>query len=405
MPRSSHRLSVILVLMLIGRTWAEESRHEPVILRDRIGEVDIEALLPAGVTTYRGVIWHAMNARFRADDRWAALAQELGFIRVVTSIDRRATNRPTKLRNALDQALATWAEAHGHPELPYLPLTGSGHSAGGMVLGAMLRTPQRTLTAAIDCSWIADPTQHPEEAANIPLLFTLGAIPDGFNMLPGIDAHFVPARAAGRPWGLGLQHGCAHNFGNAATLHIQWIQSVARLRLPSEVDPQPGPIPLNDIPLESGWLGDRDSIHAQNATIAAWDDYDLDRTTAIWFPDRATAMVWRAWQTKDTPVQLHMSREGWNLTPFAPRRSWSMPAADGQDVTLAIRADDTVSLSSVRWYAGDQILAERQEAPWEATWVAQSGCHLIWAEWTLTDGQIGTTNPATVFVPTQRRQD
>jgi len=113
--------------------------------------------------------------------------------------------------------------------LPHVPLAGTGFSAGGMVTRVLEAWPERMLTNGISCSWVRDADEMGEAAA-IPELFIIGAKPDAFKMLPAIEEHFEPALAQRRPWSLGLQHECQHDWANSGTLIVPWMQAIARMR-------------------------------------------------------------------------------------------------------------------------------------------------------------------------------
>ena len=116
-----------------------------------------------------------------------------------------------------------------------------------MTLGASLRSgSDRLMTAAIDCSWVfgvkpkrhakyqeseADFLQRQATTDQIPLIFTMGAIPDAFNMIPAIAAHYDPARQRQARWTLGFEWDKAHKVGNSITLFAAWFQAMAQVRL------------------------------------------------------------------------------------------------------------------------------------------------------------------------------
>jgi hypothetical protein len=154
---------------------------------------------------------------------------------------------------------------------------GTGHSAGGMVAPMLLSTPETTLTNCTSCSWIADPAKLSPEAARVPALFTLGARPDAFKMLPGIEGNLVPARKQALPWCLGLQWECAHDFANSRALFIPWIQAVAELRIPRPMPPAGSPVVLKELKEDDGWLGDRTTIESNYATIAPAKEFQGDK--------------------------------------------------------------------------------------------------------------------------------
>jgi hypothetical protein len=388
--------AAVLALLLVA---SQASAGEQSFGGD-FGPVRADVFVP-DVKVVRGVIVHAMNAQFKTDDRWAELCRELGFAHVVMSIDRKANNRPDKLAAGLAASLKEFAEKSGHPELVHAPRVGTGHSAGGMVTAVLIRDPAATLTTCVDCSWVTDPAKLDAAAKGVPLLFTMGAVPDGFKMLPAIDQFYVPARREGLPWGLGVQHGCAHDWGNAAALQVPWIKAVVRTRLDPAADPTNGPVKLRPVVAEDGWLGDRSTAAGTFATVAAWGDYKGDRAAAAWFPDRATAEVWRAWSSKNSPVTLEAATADGaaTLAPFDPKKSRDLKVPAGVGVKLSASVKPGTAVKKVAYYAGDALIGEATDAPFEVTWAKPpAGCHAVWVRWVGADDTPGAANPALLLV-------
>jgi hypothetical protein len=369
------RTALVLILLFSAVGRAEEQS-----LGGDFGPVRSDIFIP-NTKVVRGVIVHAMNAQFKTDDRWAELGREIGFAHVVMSIDRKATNRPNRLAAALEESLKDFATKSGRPELVYAPRVGTGHSAGGMVTEVLIR----------------DPAKLDGEGRKVPLLFSMGEIPDGFKMLPAIDEFYVPARKQGLPWGLGVQHGCAHDWGNAAALQVPWIKAIVRLRLDADADPTNGPVQLKPVVLEEGWLGDRATTNGAYPTVAAWADYKGDKAAASWFPDRATAEVWRAWSAKNVPVTLEAvtTNHSAKLPELDARKSRDLNVPAGVGVTLSVSVKPGATVKKVAYYAGDKLLGEVAAAPWNFEWTKPpSGCHVVHARWMGADDQPGASNPS-----------
>lgn len=372
-----------------------------LVLSNKFGEVTAEIFLPGDLPVLRGLYVHAANYKLKSDDRWAEAGRVIGFGHVSVDIDRKANNRPIKLHKALDEALVEFAAKSGHKELPHLPLAGAGHSAGGWVTQIILKTPERAIAAAIDSGWVVDATKLNPADKTVPMLFTLGAIADDFKMLPDITNKYSPARLAGWPWGLGVQHGCAHDFGNTAALALPWLNAVIEARLPRAVAAVEASPKLRDIRIEDGWLGDYTRVDGTWATIAAYAEYDGDKTHAAWFPNRAVAMIWRAWQTKDSPVVLtaETTDGAARLPAWSPKTARDLMANPGVDVQLGVAVKAGLAVKQVQFYSGDQLLGETKSAPWQFTWkIPSPGAHGVHATWETSDGQKGAVNPALVIV-------
>jgi hypothetical protein len=380
-----------------------ETRADDLVLSTQVGEVDVRAFLPGGAKELRGLIVHAANYGLKDDDRWAELCRVLHFGHVAMNIPRVqfATGRQQKLSKALDEGLKEFAKKSGHPELTQLPLAGVGHSAGGLVTGPLFRAPKQTLGLCLDCAWVLDPDKLPPGAANVPAIFTMGSIPDDYKMLPAIQGHFEPGRKKGLPWGLGVQWGCAHNPGNSSTLFVPWLRAIAEARLPKNVPAGAGPPKLRDLRIEDGWLGDRGTIDGNYATVTSWPDYKGDRETAAWFPDRATAYVWRAFESKEPPVVLKAeSKDGkTRVVPPTPKEASEMLIDPDVDVVLGVAVREGTALRKVEFYDGDELLGAAESAPWRFTWRKPArGLHPVFAQWQTTNGKRGVSNPSLIIV-------
>lgn len=376
------------------------------IAETHAGDVRIELFLPSEQPV-RGILLHVShpspNPTLKSDGRWAELCREIGFAHVSISIDLKKNDRPNKLAAGLAAGLKELAEKTKHPELVTVPFCGVGHSAGGMVNGVLLRDPSRVLTTCVDCAWILDRTKLVEGADRVPALFTLGAVPDGFKMLPAIEDQWVPARKAGLAWGLGVQWGCAHDFGNAGTLQAAWIKAMVASRLPADFAPLKGVPKLLDTKLEGGWLGDRATTGTAAPTVASWSEYKGDRNAAVWLPDRATAFVWRAWQAKEPKWVLAAKATDGSaeLPAFDPKKSrdLAVPAEAGVKFTLVAGQKGTASPAKVTYFAGDTELGAGTGTDGAWTWAEpKPGCHPVYAKWETADGAVGYTPPSLILV-------
>ena len=374
---------------------------EDTILKTKVGPVDVGLFIPSDTKPLRGLYVHAAHYRIKSTDRWAEASRAIGFGHIALNINLKLNNRPKKLRTGLDEALIEFAAKTGRSELPHLPMIGIGHSAGGMVVPVLLTTPERAITTCVSCGWITDPKKLKPADKSMPMLFTLGAIPDAFKMLPGIESRFLPARKEELAWGLGLQWGCAHDFANSAALFIPWCEAVSAMRLPKYPPRTGGPVKLRDIKLSDSWLGQSPTIETNLATVAPYKDYKGDKTKAVWLPSRSVAFVWRAIQSKDPPVVLEASaKDGSAELPKAnPKSERQMTVASGGSIVLRATVRKGADVSKIQYYDGDRLIGESTKAPWRFDWTqAPAGLRPVWAMWTSSDGKKGVSNPALIIV-------
>ncbi len=399
------RRSLFLLAAVVLLTPASHAA-EDLVLSNKFDEVTAAIFIPGDVPVLRGLYVHAANYTLKPDDRWAEAGRAISFGHLALDIDRRLNNRPQKLRQALDLALPAFAAQSGHRELPNLALAGTGHSAGGWVTQILLKTPERAIATAIDCAWVVDPAKLNPADKSVPMLFTLGAIPDAFNMLPDVEKHFLPARQQGYLWGLGLQWGCAHDFGNAAALMLPWLNNVIAARLPADASALDAAVNLRDLRLEDGWLGDLRTISNTWAAIAPWAEFAGDRSKAAWFPNRAVAFIWRAWQTKNSPVAIQARVDGSaQLPPWNPKATRDLMVNPGVAIQLAATVRDGLEMQSIQFFDGDRLIGESASAPWLVMWHQPTpGAHALHAVWTAREKQQGAVNPALVIVRSKAKQ-
>ena len=391
------RKPIWMILGLVMTCVSAQDRYTRV----SIPQAEAMVLIPEGVQQVRAVIVHAANMPLRPSERWTEIARNLHMAHMVIQIDMSGHNRPRRLRESVVPILNLASERLGHLELALVPIAATGHSAGGMGLNAFLPLEDRFLTAAIDCSWVIDYERNPR-AEQIPLLFTLGAIPDNFQMLDAIETHFNPARARGAPATLGLEWGKAHNFGNAGTLFAAWFHSMAELRLTRE------PGIMRAIDPQSGWLGDRSSWDTAYAWIFPYAQYPANPAEAVWLPDRGFAYVWRAYQSKDAPAQLtvtHPARQS-ALGAFQFRSAHEFRTPAEGPLRFGITGVPEPGVKSVRFYHRDQLLGQVEQPPWVLETELPVGVYTVFAEVTLTNETRFVTNPALLILhPPQVRTE
>lgn len=383
-------IHAILALMLISGACLGED----LILKTRVEPVDVQIFIPEEAKPVQGLLVHVFNYSIKDDDRWATFCRKHKWAHINTVISRKANNRPTKIRNAINESLKEFAVKSGRPELVHVPRAGTGFSAGGMAIPVLAAQPELMLTNAISCSWVSDPAKL-ADAAGIPNLYIIGAKPDGFKMLPAIERHYEPAIERQLPWALGLQHECKHDWANSGTLCASWIQALLKLRYPETVDVSK-PIPLRTVKFEEGWRGDRRTINSTFPTVLPAAKFKGDSKSTVWLPDRATAYVWRAWQVKDSPVDLTARTVDGSATlpRFKPRSSFDLKIRNRADIELGVNVKTDIEISDVRFFHGDVLIGEAKSEPWKFTWKSPGlGLYPVWAEYKV-EGKPAATNPS-----------
>jgi hypothetical protein len=198
---------------------------------------------------------------------------------------------------------------------------------------------------------------------------------------------------------LGLQHGCSHDWANSGTLFLPWIRAIAELRLPEQPDSGKAVI-LKDIDFGQGWLGDRSSIHGQFATIAPAAEYKGDSGDMVWLPNHAVACIWRAFQTRNSPVHLtaRTANGSIKLPKFSPKTSFGMTVPSGSDIVLGIEVVKSGEFTDIRFFEGDKLIGRIDNPGQTFSWKApRDRGYAVWAQYESADGP-GVTNPALICI-------
>ena len=217
-------------------------------------------------------------------------------------------------------------------------------------------------------------------------------------MLPVIDNTYRPSIDAKLPYTLGLMHGCAHNYGNTAALAIPYLEALLELRMPGEAIPPGKPVPLKDIDFDSGWRGDYASVHGNYATIATPDEYSGEPQDMVWLPNRAAAYAWRAWQTRESPVDITISANGTLLhNEFVPKQVTKIHLTEGDQVELGINIRrEGVAPTKIAFWDEDRELGAATNR--SALLVkATTGILHVYASYEV-DGRKAVTNPMQIII-------
>jgi tetratricopeptide (TPR) repeat protein len=219
--------------------------------------------------------WKQKLRQFADDQRFALLAERV-------TVSSLAVGGADMVRRALD----TLAQIVSRPELQHAPLFLFGHSAGACpVVDFAAANPLRVL------GFIASKhTCHPftVSAANaVPGYLLMGEL-DTEAGNSAITESFERNRQAGAVWALAVQPGSGHEYLFDVDLFIEWMNTVAELRLPRSVTPGQ-PVVLRPIGEARGWLANRQTLE-----IGPFNCYSGNKSTAAWLPSLQTARRWQA---------------------------------------------------------------------------------------------------------------
>ena len=402
-------MTVRLCLTLLLAPWFLPgiATAKDLVLTSQVGEVEVEIFIPAEVKTLRGIIVHAANYKLKADDRWAELCHELEFAHVAMNIPnvQKANNRTQKLHKALHEGLKDFAEKSGHAELVKLPLAGTGHSAGGLVTNVLLQTPERTLAICVDCGWVMDPDKVPSEGERIPALFTMGAVPDAFKMLPSIEQHFEPGGRRGCR-GVSACSGVGPRLRQDRGTHAPVAQgrhqsasaarsAPRRRRCQTEGDQGGGGL---------GSVIAKPSRGISPPSLLRGFQGGQERGGLVAEPRSGLALAGLAVEGRTADTGAATADGKAKLPPWGPKVARDLMVAHGESIDLSVKVKEGTAVKKVQFYDGDRLLGEAAADSWTFTWKKPGdGIHGVWVQWQDANGKPGVTNPALIIIRQGKR--
>lgn len=343
----------------------EMPRSRDPVLGGSRDKVFFQVWIPAGVKTVRGAVCNPFSKDEAVSAHWKAVCRHWQFAYVQTDFDAVRKDE----FGLLPKALAELAGKSGHPELAHMPLCFTGMSRGGgmsMQLAELL--PERTLASVPVCLEVG-----PASAATrrIPVMTVFGER-DGAQMAK-LLAKLPAERKQDARWGVAVQWGRGHEFGQANNLSFIFLDDVIARRLPGEPTSD-RPAPLRDIPLEEGWLGDPSTWgkDGRRPTIRPWKDFPGDRDQACWFPSQRVATVWQAFVAGSKDITLTEPAGLGDGQKFVAH-----PA--GKPVGVKLKLAANLKPAKVELWDAHEKLAEKAEAPWSFEVVLKPGVHALFA--------------------------
>lgn len=309
--------------------------------------------VPASLKVVRGIYFWGNggvgDSRSKATDpEMVALADMLGFAVVGTSGLALAYTNGVGDAAEVEAALASIANASGHPEIARAPLLPIGHSNGGITsydLNAAL--PERVL--ATELSKAGNVVPLPSLAAlRTPAILIAGEV-DTPNRIADIRARFFDNRPRGALWAWAEEEGVDHTQLNGPEIAWPFAEMMARARYPAGASPVNGPVPLLALNEADGWLTDPNSYKTGLADIAPYASYAKDKSTAGWLPNRRAAYIFRAFASYNKAT---------TVATISPANHLADP---GSLITYTIGAP-VAAWSSIEYYEGD-ILLKRPRQP------------------------------------------
>jgi hypothetical protein len=134
-------------------------------------------------------------------------------------------------------------------------------------------------------------------------------------------------------------------------LFYPFIEKMINTRLPANANPRLGPVTLNTVPEQSGWLADPTSWTTGYTDIAAYSQYTKDKSKADWLPDADMAFLYRSYSSNNIKLNLHTPDslpftnsqiDCWHTNVFKP----------GETITFVVNASAFPAWTKIVLYCG-----------------------------------------------------
>ena len=302
----------------------------------------------------------------------------------------------------IEEGLKALAAKTGYDGLVNLPWVCQGMSfAGGATARAARLHPGRTIAASPTHIGMAGWPADDPAVLRTPHLYVIGTR-DGDHLKHALAAA-EPMRQRGALCAVAPLWWYYHRIGHTVSVSLPWMLDVIDARLPAGADASVGPIALNDLREEDGWLADAGSIESSFPRVVRWADAtEAQRRGAWWWlPTERSARVWQA-ATSDWPkTVIHFPRfddtDGWSGPPAAGHAHDQLPAGQpftllasgpiGADVEVAYFAD-LQPLTVVRRHRDSPYIVEVEGLP--------PGLHNLYAITTVA-GQREISRPQMIY--------
>ncbi len=273
-------------------------------------EVKFDLWLPEGLPVVKGIVvisGHGSGEHLfrRADMRTLAKELHLGLFKFIGN----PLQRGFWPRSLLFERLKAFGAKCGHPELEHAPLFLYGHSNGtGFSAVFPAYEPQRVWGWVSMRPGITFQVYQPG-AAQVPGLVIFGE-DDHFLARPSREENLavVPTlrKKHGAIWNIAVEPRTGHGPGEKTwPIVFSFLRHTFTARVPADVDSREGPVKLNVLSPESGYLGQNWDVAKggyQDLPIAPYADFTGDKSTASWLINAAFGGDWQAFQ-RDGEIQ------------------------------------------------------------------------------------------------------
>jgi hypothetical protein len=337
--------------------------------RDSAGIQMIKMWIPPNIQTIRGVFISGHGGgggdsrNFARDENIRAFAMRLGF--AVAGLHnfpgRRVYENGAKV---FFHALDEFAKIGNHPEIANLPFVMYGSSNGGAATyGFVNYAPERAICFVANVSAGGSPTVPVDAALKVPGIFIMGKFDAliGERGITRTEELFSYARPKGALWCWAIELK-GHEDGASFDIYMKLVEQAVAARYPEAIDPAKGPVKLNEIKEESGWLVDPDSWDSGLTYVASYNDYIGDKQIAGWVLNKDIAYVYRSLATHHNPLSVKVREFDRTYNPNTdPGTMFSLggPVANpGEQITITCDTEGFPDWKNIEFFNGSVKIGE-----------------------------------------------
>jgi hypothetical protein len=337
--------------------------------RDAQGVKMVKLWVPPDTNPVRGVFISGHGGGsgdsrdFARDENVRALAMRLGF--AIAGLHNFPGRRVYSEGAAVFfHALDEFARLGHHPEMANLPFVIYGSSNGGATTyGFVNYAPERAICFVANVSAGGEPQIPVDGALRVPGVFIIGKF-DALIGDRGINrtAEMMDrAREKGALWCWALELK-GHEDGASFDIYMKLVEQAVAARYPQSGNPVAGPVKLNELKEEKGWLVDHDSWGSGLTYVDSYDQYKGDKQKAGWVMNKDMAYVYRSLATHHNPLSVKVREFDRTFNPHTdPGTMFSLggPVANpGDEITIICETEDFSDWEKLEFYNGAQKLGE-----------------------------------------------
>jgi hypothetical protein len=213
----------------------------------------------------------------------------------------------------LQGALKQFAKDSKHPELVDAPYAATGFSAGGgFTRRLLMAAPGRVIAAVIVGSTLKLGAKPTAAHFGVPVCVINGELEHEKGEAGGMANALEPVLAKHRPkgalWGWMAAPGIGHEIAGQEVLTMPILDAAVRLRYPADGDVRKGPVKLEPVDLNTGWVADNTTWKSGLTAVTPARDFKGKLEKSSWLLNEDVAFVYRAYATLDRPLKITSPR-------------------------------------------------------------------------------------------------